>query len=226
MTQLKPEYIKHYINYNNMGVSIMRQFIIFFLFVFCDLFIVLSAFSDPFEPWYVYTVVPPILLLHFFALWILISPYKRQVQAFLYVGIYSIIASLGFLIITHKMMYSMMRLTSPVYMILIVIIYLLIVYFFLRWHLKRIATGFYYYSNGRSKQVKPVGNSIYLVYAGLGVFIGQLALGFTNGQIMYSVFASATFALAIVTGCQSLYLHKYILIRRHPEWYEWEQKQK
>ena len=218
MESIKPEYIKHWINDKNLDVTQLRQMILFFLFLFGDVFIVLTSFADPFEAWYPYTVIPPILLLHPFALWIALNPYKRQVQAFLYLGLFSIVTAFGFLIITHKILYNMMKLESPLFMIALVLIFLLYFYFFIRWHLQRLRSG-YYYSEGKAGGLQNTGNYAYLGFGAVGIFIGHLIIGYTNGMVMFSVFAGAAFVLSIISGMFFFGLHKYLLIRQHPDWY-------
>jgi hypothetical protein len=221
MSNIKPEFIRHYINYRNLGALRMRRSILFFLIFFGDILIVGPIIADPFHKSYIFAVVPLILLFHFYAFWVVASPFKRQVEAFLCIGIFGALAAYGFLAVAHKYIYNLMGVKSPWVIVVIVLFEVACWVLICLWHFRNLTQGYYYYLESHTP-VKQVGNYAYLFVAWIGILIWQMSLGYSVGNLYLGIVATAYVGLSVSSGMFCLLVHKYILIRRHPDWYEWE----
>lgn len=221
MSQVNPEYMKHYVNYKNLSVLERRSTLLWLLFIFCDLLMILPAFAPPFQSGYLYAIIPPVALFHLYAFWIALSPYKRQVDALLGLAVLGWLSSYGFLVIAHKMIYGIMGVTSPIVMIIVVSFMVLSWYIAYRWHYQRLAQGYYFYEGTRTP-VKPVGNFSYLFIAFLAMMLFQAGLGYSTGNVGPAIGSSAMIGLSFISGMFNPLFQKYLLIRRNPDWYQCE----
>lgn len=208
------EHIRHYLNENPLDALRIRSILFMLLFFFGDLLILLTAISDPFEAVYIYAVAPPIAVLHLFVFWVALAPYKRQAQGILLLGVVGLIISLGFLVSTHKIMYSTMSLDDPLFFIILLTVYIGFHVLIIRSHFTQLRMG------QKSRQLN------YFVFAALLVLIVQVAIGFTHDQVQLAIFSAAFFILSLLTALFVLNIHKYILIRRHPDLYKLDQPSK
>lgn len=208
------EHIKNYLNENPLDALRIRSLLFLLLFFFGDLAILLTAFSDPFEAAYVYVVAPPIAILHIFVFWVAYSPYKRQVQGILMLGIAGLITSLGFLASAHKIMFGIMGLGDPLYFIILLATYIVYFLMIIRSHLSQLQKG------QKPKQLN------YFIICALIVLTVHIVIGFTLGQIQPAIFSAAFFILSLLTALFSLHIHKFILIQRHSELYKLDQPPK
>ena len=58
------------------AVTDIRSTIITLVIGIADIFVLLPAFANPFQPLYMYMIVPPVAFLNLWAIWIVINPRK------------------------------------------------------------------------------------------------------------------------------------------------------
>lgn len=214
--EINSEYIKQWVN-GRPDTSTLRSSIIGFLLLFVDFFMIVPLYADPYEAIYLQILIPPAVLLHIWGLWIAISPYRHQVAAELYMGVFGVFVSIGYGISSIKMVYGVMGLTTPLYAIVLAGAYLAGFYALFKWHFQNLKSGYYYehtviHVNGKKSSLK------YASFGGLGVFLGNLAVGMTSGNTTVGLLSGTLLFMAALLGVFSIGIHKYILMKRHPEW--------
>ncbi|MCX7571132.1 hypothetical protein OS242_14365 [Tumebacillus sp. DT12] len=212
-----PEYIKHWIN-KSLTVASMRSTIIGFMLILVDFFMIVPLYIGPNEGIYTTILLPPLLFLHAFALWIVIAPYKRQIVAHLYLGIFCAFLPIGYVIVSIRLIYEVMGVSSPLYGIVLVVLFLYGFYALFKWHFNNLKSGYYY----KVDAGEPTTNS-FSKYGSLGVIgmmIGEVILGVANGKAVIGALAGTLLIIGAAIGMMSVSIHKYILIRRHMDWVE------
>jgi hypothetical protein len=209
-TRITEDYISEFIN-DGWDAYEIRGRVIGFLILLIDVFMGLVIIGDPFEAIYRNVLLPPMILMNLYAIWIAISPYKRQIDVHLYLGIFGVFIYAGYWVLLQKIMYGMMGLSSPFYLIGSLVLYAAIAVFTIRFILNR------FYS-GRFNEPVPVSVIAPAAAGGVGVALGHLALAFDNGHYANALAGAAYTMIAwglLVFGVYSLL--RYSLIRRYPD---------
>lgn len=221
---INPEYVKPFIKTTH-HPSEARGNILFFLFLFVDLFMLIPLYADPFEPLYPKLVLIPAGLLHLFGFWIILSPYKRQIYIELFWGILGFFIMYGYSVVAVKAFYGMFGFRSPLFLIGLVI-YIAAVYWYLfRWHFHNLKTGYYL----KVKQNKPHDPGPILTYVtviGALIFALDLVAYFMGGGMVLVFIVTLYLGLATVLQFFSMFFHRFILMIRHPDWVTLDSPQK
>jgi hypothetical protein len=118
-----------------------------------DFFLTISIFIDPYVPIFAYILTPMIIFINLWVIWIVINPVKRQVQHILFVGVYSVITSLGMLLISEKLVYYTMKVQTPYYAIFSIGGYALVLFLLIRLHFKALYSGLYMAGNKKKSNI-------------------------------------------------------------------------
>jgi hypothetical protein len=195
--------------------SVMKHQAFAFLII-PDLFLTLSVFVDPYVSIFAYVLLPLIIFINLWVLWIVINPVKRQVQHILFIGVYSAFSSLGMLLITEKFVYFTMGVRTPYYAIFSIGGYVLVLFLLIRLHIKALYSGFYMSSNQKksklNKQLGGIG-----AFTSMGIVLGHIVVAKSasyNQSI--AVLSGILFFLSIIFIMMMHNLHKYWLIRKFP----------
>ncbi|KEO84594.1 hypothetical protein [Tumebacillus flagellatus] len=200
------EFLNH-----SLPLSSLRGAVIFFLVFFVDILMLLFIYADPYVELYRNLLVPPIILLHLFALWIIINPKKRQIASRLYLGVFAAFASVGYLVLIQKFLYSGQNLHSPFYGIVFVVGVLLGLVATCSYVVGKVKRGTFFDGGVNYKLI--------VSFSSIGVLVGHVVYSFFHWQgallgvgILY-LMSLVWMAFAVVM------IYRYILIRRHPDLY-------
>jgi hypothetical protein len=191
------------------AVSGMRGNIIT-LILAMDILIVLPALGNPFQPLYVYILVPPIALLNFWGIWIIINSRKCQVQYTLFRGIFGIVYSIGLLVIAQKFAYTMLKLQTPLYLIFSFSLYVFALYHYYQKHVKKLCE-----QKKKSTSSSRIGVVGVASIAGVGQIIGNILIGSASQQTMAIVLMSICSMLSFMAFHFIMELHRYYYLRQY-----------
>lgn len=211
----RTEYIQQFIN-DRVSADQLRSTIIGFLLLLVDFSMLIPLYAEPFEQIYFDILLPPIILIHLFGLWIVIAPYKRQVLAQLYLGVFALFVSLGYGIITIKLVYEAMGVTHYLYAISLALTYVLGYYLLFRSHFNKLKNGVYY-RNSIEGSRGFASTLLFRSAGGIGLLLGNILNVVTSGSFVYGLLAGCLLFLALIFSYVSLSIHRYVLMRRHPE---------
>lgn len=215
-----PEYIKHWIN-KSLSVSEIRSTVLLFLLFFVDVFMIIPLFMGKADRLYFSLLLPPILLLHLWGLWIMLEPYRRQIDYHLYIGVLCAFLPIGYTAVSLQLMYGAIGVSTPLYAILLIALQIFAFYALYKWHFKNLATGYYY---NVDQGVISQNNLVKFILLGsIGVFLGDLIIGYSHGAATLGAFVGVLLIFGLLLGMMSVSIHKYILIRRHMDWVELEE---
>lgn len=209
--EINPEYLKHWINATP-DTSNLRATILFGMLFLIDFLMVAPLYADPYEAIYLQVMIPPIVLLNVWGLWIAIAPYKNQVIAELYMGILGVFMPLGYGVCSIKLFYSVLGFTTPMYAIGLLALAVAGYYALFKSHFQKLASGYYYQARGQNG-----GSQKYVSLSGLGVFLGNLILGMASGNTVIGILTGLCLLLAAMLSLLSLNIHRYVLMKRYPE---------
>lgn len=185
-----------------LNVSILVMF-------FLNLFIAIPVFSVPYESFYAYVLLPPLAIMNLWALALIIAPKKLQLNYVLFRGVFGIVCSMGFLIVTQKFAYSVLQLNTPWYGIGSFAAYGFALYSYIRSHVQKL-------KKPRDERQKRSGMSIVslTVVTGLGYLLANLSLMFVNGETVTIVLMCVYAMLAFIVFHFILEIHRYYWLRR------------
>jgi hypothetical protein len=182
-----------------------------------DFFLTLFVFVDPYVPIFAYILFPLIIFINLWVIWIVINPVKRQVQHILFIGVYSVLSSLGMLLITEKFVYFTMGVRTPYYAIFSIGGYALVLFLLIRLHFKALYSGFYMTGNRKknsklNKQFGRIG-----AFTSFGIVLGQIVVAKSASyNQMIAVLSGLMLFLSVIFIMMMHCLHKYWLIRKYP----------
>jgi hypothetical protein len=192
------------------SVDGMRGTIIGLIFILIDIFILLPAFAPPFQPIYVYILVPPIVFLHLWGIWIIINPRKRQLQYTLFRGVFGIVYSVGLFMIAQKFAYTMLKLQTPLYFIFSVSLYVFALYHYYLHHVKKLCE-----QKKKSTSSKGGGYTVVATFVVLGQIVGNILIGSASQQVMAIVLMSIWSMLSFMAFHFIMELHRYYYLRQY-----------
>lgn len=183
-------------------------------------FMTLPALADPYQEFYWHLLRWPTVALHLFMLWIMMSPVKRQKEIQLYFAVFGIYGSLGYLLVQYKLMHDNVGLTTPAFPYMLIGVYLLSALLFIEATPRLVDEGgFSNKTPGYSNGVMP-----FLMFVGICCLAYPVA-GFLYGNIQAAIFPVCLFGLMEAFLLMGVVIsYRYILIRRHPEWYKWKEQ--
>lgn len=204
---------REFIDFVNRSVPLesLRKAVLMLLVLLVDVFMLIIIIGDPYQELYRNLLVPPILMLHVYALWIVVSPVKRQIASRLYIGVFSAFVSIGYLVLIQKILYGMMEVTSPLYLIVTFVGWLIATLWMVRFIVRKVQRDSFGAGNPQSM-------GIYGGAACLGVFVGHAVLGYSNGNFKMGMLAALLYTLSLLMMFLAVVMiYRYMLIRRHPE---------
>lgn len=188
------------------GIRLNAAILVLF---FLNLFLVIPVLSVPYEPLYAYILLPPLVVMNVWALALIAAPQKLQLNYILFRGVFGIVCSVGFMVITQKFAYSGLKLTTPLYAAGSFAAYGFALYQYARSHIRKLESP-RKHSQGRS------GMSIMTltVLTGLGYLLANLSLMFVSEETVTIVLMCVYALLAFVMFHFILELHRYYWLKR------------
>lgn len=212
----KTSYLSAYLN--TVPPSSIKGSVFSFLIVPLFLFSFGSLFIPPFVGYIAFLLIGGNIVFILWGLYIAMNPYRMQRAYFLYIGSVTGFTSLGLLIVSVKFIYYTMAIHEYWYIVFIIAAYSALIYWLWRLHKKALYSGVYAVGS-----IKKKGRSLkQFGYLGLAMGIGMI-----GSQLLLSLNSSYDASLAAL-GCLfnllglimllvSHNIHKYILMRKHPE---------
>lgn len=176
---------------------------------FLNLFIAIPVFSVPYESFYAYVLLPPLGIMNLWALALIIAPKKLQLNYILFRGVFGIICSVGFIIVTQKFAYSGLKLKTPLYAIGSFAVYGFALYSYVRSHIRKLQ--FPKQNNQKRSKISMVSLTL---LTGLGYLLANLSLMFVSDETVTIVLMCVYAMLAFVMFHFILELHRYYWLKR------------
>ncbi|ENQ3108409.1 hypothetical protein ACEOWJ_004555 [Bacillus cereus] len=195
-------------------VNNIRAEVITLVLGIADMFILLPAFANPFQLLYIYIVVPPVVFLNLWGIWIIINPRKRQLQYTLFRGVFGIICSVGSLVITQKFAYEVLQLQTPIYFIFSVGLYVFALYHYSKNHIKKLQEPIKK-SNVWKKETGSVKVAAFAV--GFGQLVANIILSSITQQMGAIIFMCVCTMFSFILFHFIMELHRYYYLRKHIE---------
>ncbi|XQY92392.1 hypothetical protein ACNRWW_02815 [Metabacillus sp. HB246100] len=181
-----------------------------FTFLMLDLVILLPLLFPVYKT-VLFVTIPPMVFMSIWAVWLLLrKPENTEMESLLFLGYIGIVGSFCYFVLTMKYHY-MSGIQTPIYYIAMFIVYLAMIYYFVRNEHKK-------YSSLKEKQAKQTPAWHYTVAAigpGAGYIFAQYLMGLAPSMvliIMSLVFfgISIVFMFILARG-----FHKYFFIKQN-----------
>ncbi|QYK63794.1 hypothetical protein [Paenibacillus sp. S25] len=196
-------------------VNSIRSNVIILVLLLLDLFLVIPLVGNPYIAVYVYVLLPPIVMINIWALVLVIMPRKLQLNYILFRGVFGLVCSIGFMIMTQKFVYGMLGLDTIWYFIGSFALYGVALYYFIKYNLAKFKDP----SNHKKKPKVKEKNKRTLVvtittFTGAGYLIANVSLGFATQQLVATVLISVYSMLACVLFHFIMDLHRYYWLHK------------
>lgn len=176
---------------------------------FLNLFIAIPVFSVPYESFYAYILLPPLVIMNFWAIALIIVPKKLQLNYVLFRGVFGIICSVGFIIVTQKFAYSGLQFKTPLYAIGSFAAYGFALYQYIRAHIRKLQ--FPKQQNQNQSKISMVSLTMLI---SLGYLLANISLMFVSDDTVTIVLMCIYAMLAFVMFHFILELHRYYWLKR------------
>ncbi|WP_235439964.1 hypothetical protein [Paenibacillus sp. DMB20] len=165
--------------------------------------------SVPYEPLYAYLLLPPLVIMNAWALALIAVPRKLQLNYVLFRGVFGIVCSVGFMIVTQKFAYSGLHLTTPWYAVGSFAAYGFALYQYVRSHIRKLETP-----RMQSQDRSGMSMMTLTILTGLGYLLANLSLMFVSEKTVTIVLMCVYAMLAFVMFHFILELHRYYWLKR------------
>ncbi|UVI28827.1 hypothetical protein [Paenibacillus spongiae] len=176
---------------------------------FLNLFLVIPVLSVPYVPLYAYLLIPALIVMNVWALALIIAPRKLQLNYVLFRGVFGLVCSAGFMIVTQKLAYSGLRLTTPWYALVSFTAYGFALYHYARSHIRKLE------SPPKQRQDRTGMPMVSLTaLTGLGYLLANLSLMFVSEETVTIILMCVYTMLAFIMFHFILELHRYYWLKR------------
>ncbi len=178
---------------------------------FLNIFLLIPVFSVPFQPVYAYILLPLLLVMNVWAIALIVTPRRLQVNYVLFRGVFGIVCSLGFMVIVQKFAYGMLGLTTPWYAIGSFVIYGFALYQYAKFHLRKLQQS-PHRKKGDTGARMPV--ALLTMLTGAGYLLANISLAFVTQQTVAVVLMCVYIMLAFVVFHFIMDVHRYYWLRQ------------
>lgn len=176
---------------------------------FLNVFLIIPVLSVPYEALYAYILLPPLVLMNLWALGLMAVPRKLQLNYVLFRGVFGIVCSVGFVVVTQKFAYSGLQLKTPWYAIGSFAALGLAFYFYMRSYIGKLQ------SPQKRGQSRPRMSRVTLaMVVGVGYLAANLSLMFISEDTVTIVLMCVYAMLAFVMFHFTMELHRYYWLKR------------
>lgn len=176
---------------------------------FLNLFLIIPVMSVPYKPIYAYILFPPLAVMNVWAMALIAAPRKLQLNYVLFRGVFGIVCSLGFMVVTQKFAYEGLGFDAPWYALGSFAAYGFALYQYIRTHIRKLKSP-------RNKREE--GSRISMVtltaLTGLGYLLANLSLMFVSEDTVAIVLMCVYSMLAFVMFHFILELHRYYWLKQ------------
>ncbi|WP_373456207.1 hypothetical protein [Paenibacillus taichungensis] len=178
---------------------------------FLNIFLLIPVFSVPFQPVYAYILLPLLVVMNVWAVALIVTPRKLQLNYVLFRGVFGIVCSLGFMIIVQKFAYGMLGFTTPWYAIGSFVLYGFALYQYAKFHLRKLRQS-PHRKKGEMGSRMPV--AMLTMLTGAGYLLANISLAFITQQTVAVVLMCVYIMLAFVVFHFIMDVHRYYWLRR------------
>jgi len=190
-----------------------RGNVIIFFLIFLDIMGLLPILGDPFSPLFFELAIGPIVFIHVWGILYILAPYKFEKSYYLFFGIYGVMNTYVYFLVIQKFLYMNLGVTSIAPFIVGVTSLLALLVFIQYFNLRMLHSGTYakLQTNKQTRNMSP-----YINAAGFGYVLAQIFMSSLFADSFISFVLMFIIALmSIVTAYFSIYIHRYIFIRRN-----------
>jgi len=162
--------------------AFFRSSALVLLLALVDMFMLIPIFADPFDPLYRDLLLLPIGLINLYTFVMVINPYKKQKGHTFFWGVLTGFISIGYLVLTQKFVYSMMKSESPLFLFISIGLYALTVIVFVCWIINTLGRPTNRDTQGRVPAIA------YGAFGGLGMFSYGVLTATGNATLVLGVF--------------------------------------
>ncbi|RBP04937.1 hypothetical protein [Rossellomorea aquimaris] len=192
-----------------------RGNIIVFFLIFLDIIGVIFLLGEPMIPLIFWSGIIPVILIHLWAIPIIIAPYKLERAYYLFFGVYGVINTFVYFLVIQKLIYNTFEVETivPAFIGLVICVSLLIV---LNWiNIRSLYSGTY---SRLQKGEKTLNLSPIAAASGIGYVLAQFILSSFFVESVKTLIIIGVFSLlSIATAFFSTSIHKYFFIKRNME---------
>ncbi|GIP44012.1 hypothetical protein J45TS6_24710 [Paenibacillus sp. J45TS6] len=176
---------------------------------FLNLFLVIPVLGVPYQPIFAYILLPPLAVMNIWAFALIAAPRKLQLNYVLFRGVFGIVSSLGFVIVTQKFAYAGLDFKTPMYAIGSFAAYGFALYHYIKSHLRKLK------SPGKmKKQERSIPRVSIAVLTGVGYLAANLSLMFVTEEVVTIVLMCVYSMLTFVMFHFIWELHRYYWLNR------------
>ena len=190
-----------------------RGNIITFIILFMDFFGILPLLGEPFSYPYFLAAIIPVTLIHIWAIFYVVAPYKFEQSYYLLMGMYAVVNTYVYFLVTQKLLYLHIGITSSVPFIVGILFFIGLIVFMNWLNVKALYSGTY-----DKLQKKRSLNMPWLAVGTIGYLIGQMILMFVyseSAQMMILVIVISL--LSVIIAYFSIFIHRYFFIKKNIE---------
>lgn len=190
-----------------------RGNVITFLLLFMDLFGVLPIIAEPFSyPYFIAAVIPAVII-HMWAIFYIIAPYKFEQSYYLFMGVYAVVNTYVYFLVTQKLLYLHIGITSSMPFVIGLLFFIGLIVFMNWLNFKALYSGTY-----DKLQKKTSLNMSWVAVGTLGYTVGQVILTFAYSEsVVMMVLVIAISLLSVIISYFTLFIHRYFFIRKNIE---------
>nr|WP_211747087.1 hypothetical protein [Paenibacillus sp. Marseille-Q4541] len=176
---------------------------------FLNLFLIIPVLSVPYQRIYAYILLPPLAVMNIWAMALILAPRKLQLNYVLFRGVFGIVCSLGFMIVTQKFAYIGLGLETPWYTAFSFAAYGFALYQYICSHIRKL-------DSPRQKREEDSGLSKVSItlFTGLGYLLANLSLLYVSEDRVAIVLLCVYSMLSFVMFHFILELHRYYWLVR------------
>lgn len=177
---------------------------------FLNLFLVIPVLGVPYQPIYAYILFPPLAVMNIWAFALMAAPRKFQLNYVLFRGVFGIVSSLGFVIVTQKFAYTGLDFKTPMYAIGSFAAYGFALYHYIKSHLRKLKSP----PHKTRKQERRTPRLSIAALTGGGYLAANLSLMFITEKTVTIVLMCIYIILTFVMFHFILELHRYYWLNR------------
>lgn len=187
--------------------------IIVFVILFLDFLGIYPLLGDPFSFSYFIAAIIPVAIIHIWAIIYVVAPYKFEHSYYLLMGVYAIVNTYVFFLVTQKLLYLHIGATSLIPRVVGIVFFIGLIIFVNWLNLKALYSETYF-----KLQRKSSINVSWLAIGGLSYVFGQFVLMFvySDSALMMIVIIGLSL-LSIIIAYFSIYIHRYYFIKSNME---------
>ncbi|WP_427182158.1 hypothetical protein [Paenibacillus sp. TC-CSREp1] len=208
-TSYPKETFEHYlVIYSSDGIRLSAGMLVLF---FLNLFLLIPIYSVPYQPLYVYLLLPPLAVMNLWAIALTAAPRRLQLNYVLFRGIFGLVCSAAFVVVIQKFAYGIMGMTTPWYAISSFVVYIFALFQYVTLRLRQLKQ---LPRPNKGKKSNSRMSIILSMISGGAYLVANISLAFVTKQTVSVVLICVYNLLIFVVFHFVMDLHRYYWLRR------------